>query len=288
MVELEAGDALSGRRDGRFGELAQLTAIDKGLQDVLLNIEIIVVDGRKRVAERGEVLHRLLDAVVIDVVAGSFGAQHQVIADVLLDEAVAVVAADHRIGQVHVLDFGLQLAAMMPGDLAPEDHGDLVGLPDRSIGIEQAFAELVEGGAAPEDEVVAEFDLREEQPMLAAGMFAFAGGKEWGEAREPFLAAGQKVPRSERLGERLQAFGCRAGQEGIAALPERDAFLAHVAGEPVVLIKTDARRERKVGTDPHEQASPLPVVDVEVVLDDPAVRDRKMPFGCSCRHRSPS
>src|SRR4051794_24820978 len=61
---------------------------------------------------------------------------------------------------------------MMPGDLAPEDHGDLVGLPDGSIGVEQAFAELVEGSAAPEDEIVAEFDLREEQSMLAAGMFA--------------------------------------------------------------------------------------------------------------------
>ena len=77
-----------------------------------------------------------------------------------------------------------------------------------------------------EDEVVAEFDLREEQPMLAAGMFAFAGGKERGEARQPFLAAAQKVPRGERLGERLQAFGRRAGHEGIAALPEGNAVLA--------------------------------------------------------------
>ena len=34
------------------------------------------------------------------------------IAHVLFDEAVAVVAADDRIGQMQVLDFGLQLAAI--------------------------------------------------------------------------------------------------------------------------------------------------------------------------------
>ena len=56
----------------------------------------------------------------------------------------------------------------MLADPATEDHGDLVGLPDCSIGIEQAFTEVVQCRAAMEDEVVAELDLREEQPMLAA------------------------------------------------------------------------------------------------------------------------
>ena len=46
MIELEAGNALSRRRDGRFCELSQLAAIDKGFQDVLLDVEVVVVDRR--------------------------------------------------------------------------------------------------------------------------------------------------------------------------------------------------------------------------------------------------
>ena len=115
-------------------------------------------------------MHGLFHAVVVDVVARSLGPKDQVIANILLDEAVAVVAANHRVGQVHVFDLGLQLASIMLADPATEDHGELVGLPDCSIGIEQAFTEVVPCRAAMEDEVVAELDLREEQPMLAAGL----------------------------------------------------------------------------------------------------------------------
>src|SRR5205085_8035365 len=46
-------------------------------------------------------------------------------------------------------------------DLAAEDHGDLVGLPDRAIGVEQALTEFIECCAAIKDEIVTEFDLRE-------------------------------------------------------------------------------------------------------------------------------
>jgi hypothetical protein len=127
----------------------------------------------------------------MDVVARRFGPKDEVIANVLLDEAIAVVTADHRIGQVHVFDLGLQLAAMMFADPATEDHGDLVGLADRSIGIEQALPKLVQRRAAMEDEVVAELDLREEQPMLAARFLSLSRGEERGEPRQPFLAAGQ-------------------------------------------------------------------------------------------------
>jgi len=46
----------------------------------------------------------------VDVVARRLGPKDEMIANVLFDEAVAVVAADHGIGQVHVFDLGLQLA----------------------------------------------------------------------------------------------------------------------------------------------------------------------------------
>jgi hypothetical protein len=58
VVELQSGDALSGRGDGRLRELAQLAAIDEGLQDVLLHVEVIIGDCRERIAQNGKILHR--------------------------------------------------------------------------------------------------------------------------------------------------------------------------------------------------------------------------------------
>ncbi len=55
----------------------------------------------------GKIFHRFVDAVIVDVVACRFCAQDEVIADILLDKAVSIMAADHGIGQVHVLDLGL-------------------------------------------------------------------------------------------------------------------------------------------------------------------------------------
>ena len=55
---------------------------------------------------------------------------------VLLDKAVAVVAANHRIGQVKVFDDGLEFSTVVLGHLAAEDRADLVGLSDGAIGVE--------------------------------------------------------------------------------------------------------------------------------------------------------
>jgi hypothetical protein len=89
-------------------------------------------------------------------------AEDEAITDVLLDKTVAVMAADHGIGEVHVLDHGLQLAPIVLGDFATKDDSDLVRLSDGSIGVKQTFAEHIERRAATEDEVVAVLDLREE------------------------------------------------------------------------------------------------------------------------------
>jgi hypothetical protein len=138
-----------------------------------------------------------------------------VIADVLLDKAVAVMAADHGIGQIHVLDLGFQLAPILLADFTTEDDGDFVRLADGSIGVKQTFAEIVQRRTATEDEVVAVLDLREEQPVLAARMFSLSGGEEGREMRQPLLTAGHQIPRSERVGEFLQAIGswnCKRGK----------------------------------------------------------------------------
>ena len=112
--------------------------------------------------------------------------------------------ASSRIGQVHVFDFGLQLAPIVLGDFAAKNDGDLVRLSDGSIGVKQTFAEIVQRRTATEDEVVAVLDLREEQPVLAARLLSLSGGEERREARQPFLAAGHQISRGQRVREFLQ------------------------------------------------------------------------------------
>jgi hypothetical protein len=171
--------------------------------------------------------------------------------------------------------------------LAGQDAVDVGRLPDRSIGVDEAFAEFVQCRTAMEDEIVAELDLREEQAMLAAGLLSHFCSEERGERASHFWrrSTGPKGRASPRA---PAAFGFRACDEGIRTLLEVDAFRAHAVGEPVMLIEADAGGEQKIGTDAHEHPSPLPVIDIEVVLDDPAVRDRKMPSVRLAVARSPS
>ena len=51
-------------------------------------------------------LDGLVDAVVGDIVGGEFGAQEEMVADVLLDDPVPVMAPDDRIRQVQVFNLG--------------------------------------------------------------------------------------------------------------------------------------------------------------------------------------
>ena len=58
---------------------------------------------------------------------------------------------------------------------------------------------------------------------------------------------------------------------------EVDALLTQSVGDPVMLIEADARGERKIRADAHEHPPPAPIVDVEVVLNDPPICDLQMP-----------
>src|SRR6266481_8165768 len=216
-------------------------------------------------------LDGFFDAVVSHIVGRRLGAHDEMIADVLFDEAIAVVAADDRVGQLDIFDHGLQFAAVELGELATEDGGDLIWLADGAISVEQSLAETVQGRTAAEDEIVAVLHLGKEQPMLAPSLAAFLLGEEGGKGAEPFLGANQQIAASERVSQLLQALGIGTVEESVGTLLERDSFLAQAVGQPVVLIEADSGREREVGTNPHEDASPAPVVDVEVVLPHPAL-----------------
>ena len=63
-----------------------------------------------------------------------------------------------------------------------------------------------------------------------------------------------------------------AFEEGIGTLLKIDAFAAHPVSQPVVLIEAQTCRKGQIGTDSHEHPTPTLVVDVKVVLHDPALR----------------
>ena len=62
-----------------------------------------------------------------------------------------------------------------------------------------------------------------------------------------------------------------AFEECIGTLLKIDAFVMHALSQPVVLIETNARRERQIGADAHEHPAPTLVINVEVILHDPAL-----------------
>lgn len=168
--------------------------------------------------------------VVVDVVGGGFGAQQEVIADVLFDEAMAIVTTDDGIGQIEVLEHGWQLSAVSLSNFAAENDRDLVRLANGAVGIQQSLAQFIEGRAAMEDEVIAILDLGKEEAMLTTGLFALSLGEEGGESIQPLAAAVQQVARGEGIGQFLQPCGGTATQEGVGRLLKVDALFPQAKG----------------------------------------------------------
>src|ERR1700730_383006 len=86
----------------------------------------------------------------------------------------------------------------MLGDLAAKDHRDLLRLSDGSIGVRPTLPELVEGRTTAEDEVVAEFDLREEQSVSATGLVSLSCSEKGCEVRKPLSTARGNVGYARR------------------------------------------------------------------------------------------
>ena len=170
----------------------------------------------------------------------------------------------------------MELAPIAFGDPTAKDHREFRRLADRAIRIEEALAESVQSRAAAEDEIVTVFHLREEEAVLTP-MLALARRKERREGRQPLLAAALQIMRGERVRQGLQPTGIVAAQERVRAWSEGDALRPHLGGEPVMLVETDARRERKIRTHPHKHPAPLGIVDIEVVVHHPALGEGQVP-----------
>ncbi len=116
---------------------------------------------------------------------------------------------------MHILDLGLQLAAIVAGELASEDDCDLVGPSDGAVGIEQAFAERVQRGPPVKDQIVAILELSEEQPVPAGGVFPLPRGEEGSKRSQPLLPTGQQILRCQRVGEFLKTGEVAASEDCI-------------------------------------------------------------------------
>jgi hypothetical protein len=156
------------------------------------------------VSELWEVFRGLFDPIVGDVIGSQFGAQAQMIADILLKETVSIVSANHRVRKMDIFDHGLKLSLVVLGDLATEDDGNLVGLTDHSVGIQESVAQLIECGPAVKNEVVAKLHLGEEEPVLAAATFAFALFEERSQTGRLFLPAAEQVVGAQAICQLLE------------------------------------------------------------------------------------
>ena len=87
IVQLHAWCPTSAWGDGGLPQLRQLATIDIGLQHVLLDSEVAIVDAAHHSTQLGQVVDRFADAEVASVVAGGFVAEQPVVTHVLLDGA---------------------------------------------------------------------------------------------------------------------------------------------------------------------------------------------------------
>jgi hypothetical protein len=61
VIEFESRDALTAEKHRGLCQVVELLSVDKAFQDVLLDVKIVVANGREPVAELGEVFDGLFD-----------------------------------------------------------------------------------------------------------------------------------------------------------------------------------------------------------------------------------
>jgi len=104
---------------------------------------------------------------------------------------MGIVTANDGIGKIEVFELSLQFAFVFLGHFSAKDESDLFGLSDGAVHIQQALGELVDGGAAEENQIVAKLDLGKEESVLTAGLSSLLGGEERGESCQPLLPTAQ-------------------------------------------------------------------------------------------------
>ena len=109
MVQFQARNPFATGKHCGFCQLTQLSSVDEGLQDVLLGREIIVADARQLISQWGQVFYSLPDPIVGDVIGRQLGAQAQMIADILFEKSLSIMATDHWVRKIKIFNDGLKL-----------------------------------------------------------------------------------------------------------------------------------------------------------------------------------
>src|SRR6266567_3071700 len=110
---------------------------------------------------------------------------------------------------------------------AAKDHGDLVGLTEGAVGVQESLAQGIEGNAAMENEIIAILNLSKEETMLTTGLFALFFREERSETIQPLPTADEQIARVEGIGEFLKPLGVAATQERVGGLLKVDVLLLH-------------------------------------------------------------
>jgi len=155
-------------------------------------------------------------------------------------------AQDDRIGEIEILDHGLQLPAVAFGDLAAEDHRELGRLPI----VRLASSRRSPKASRPppmEDQVVAILDLGKEQAMAAAGAScrsrAEKNGVKLASRFSPQRAISLAVRESARFWSR-----CGPGFSGRNwCISGTRCPRPQLIGQPVVLVEADTAEKGKYG-----------------------------------------
>src|SRR6266540_2772153 len=151
----------------------------------------------------------------------------------------------------------------------PEDDGQLVGTADGAVDIHHPLEQPIQFVTLVEDQIVAILDLGHVE-LMAIAHGAFLGSEKGDQLSHPGVDQRADVLRTERVGEFLQTLRVGAVEEAVVTPAKGDAFLFHLAGQPIVAIDPDADVEGEVGADTDEHAAATRILNVEVVEIDPA------------------
>ena len=75
--KLQTGNPFAVGEDRGLAELAKLAAIDKGFENVLQNVEVVVDDGGKLLSKLEKLVDGFVDGVVGNIVGGRLGAEQR-------------------------------------------------------------------------------------------------------------------------------------------------------------------------------------------------------------------
>ena len=116
--------------------------------NVLLNVEVVIDDRGVLLPQCWELVDGFVHEVVVHVVGGGLGPWQKMIGDLLFDKAMAIGTADDRIEWIEVFELGLQFSAILWGDFSAKDNGDLVGLFDGAVRVQESLAQGIAGNVA--------------------------------------------------------------------------------------------------------------------------------------------